>query len=261
MCEPVTSYNSSVKEDLTEIFLDAIDNVKDDQIYQIDDKPIDRDDDIFNFLYPNSRKFLPSSSLGRRLSIWSYIKEFVGKDLTRITLPISMNEPLSLLHKIPECYGVTDLMPFAVQASNPVDRLERLAAHFAVSQSSHSYRTYKPFNPLLGETFELQKPGKGLFLLTEQVSHHPPITAFYSQFPGFKGYGSFILRLQFSGNSVDAISDGIFTYEFADEDGYLKSIITVTPPISTTRNIMFGEFTYLFSKLLNPILYYNGTYI
>ena len=34
----------------------------------------------------------------------------------------------------------------------------------------------KPFNPLLGETFELV--GKDYRFLAEQVSHHPPITAF-----------------------------------------------------------------------------------
>jgi hypothetical protein len=35
----------------------------------------------------------------------------------------------------------------------------------------------KPFNPLLGETFEFVKPGKYKFF-AEQVSHHPPITAY-----------------------------------------------------------------------------------
>jgi hypothetical protein len=34
----------------------------------------------------------------------------------------------------------------------------------------------KPFNPLLGETFEFVNPGHHKYL-AEQVSHHPPITA------------------------------------------------------------------------------------
>lgn len=241
MCEPVTSSNAYEKEDLTEIFLDAID-IKDDQMHQINVQP-DNQDDVSNLLYPNARKVLPSPYSGRRLSIWSCIKEFVGKDLTRITLPISLNEPLSLLHKIPECYNLTELITFAIQASDPVERIVQLAAHFALSQSSHSYRTFKPFNPLLGETYELQKPEKGLFLLTEQVSHHPPTVAFYAQFPGLRGYGSYTLGINYRGNSVDAVSDGIFTYEFSDGDGCLKSVITVVPPVSTFRNIMFGEFT------------------
>ena len=35
----------------------------------------------------------------------------------------------------------------------------------------------KPFNPLLGETYELFIPGK-LKFIAEQVSHHPPISAY-----------------------------------------------------------------------------------
>jgi len=35
----------------------------------------------------------------------------------------------------------------------------------------------KPFNPLLGETFEFVSPGHYKYI-AEQVSHHPPITAY-----------------------------------------------------------------------------------
>jgi hypothetical protein len=35
----------------------------------------------------------------------------------------------------------------------------------------------KPFNPLLGETFEFVNPGHYKYI-AEQVSHHPPITAY-----------------------------------------------------------------------------------
>jgi len=37
--------------------------------------------------------------------------------------------------------------------------------------------TTKPFNPLLGETYELET--KDFYYLAEQVSHHPPVTANY----------------------------------------------------------------------------------
>ena len=39
------------------------------------------------------------------------------------------------------------------------------------------FSTWKPFNPLLGETYELVNDQ--LELLSEQVSHHPPISANY----------------------------------------------------------------------------------
>jgi len=37
----------------------------------------------------------------------------------------------------------------------------------------------KPFNPLLGETFEYEQDG--FRLLLEQVSHHPPISALHCE--------------------------------------------------------------------------------
>jgi len=41
--------------------------------------------------------------------------------------------------------------------------------------SSVINRTTKPFNPILGETWEFK--GKNFKFLSEQVSHHPPISA------------------------------------------------------------------------------------
>jgi len=38
----------------------------------------------------------------------------------------------------------------------------------------------KPFNPLLGETYELIEENKFKFI-AEQVSHHPPISAFFAE--------------------------------------------------------------------------------
>jgi hypothetical protein len=53
-------------------------------------------------------------------------------------------------------------------------------AYVAVSQASMFLqlvgRTSKPFNPLLGETYELVSPSFRYF--NEVVSHHPPVLAF-----------------------------------------------------------------------------------
>jgi len=47
---------------------------------------------------------------------------------------------------------------------------------FNVAQYKSSLnRTVKPFNPLLGETYELDRPTFRYF--SEQVSHHPPVSA------------------------------------------------------------------------------------
>lgn len=33
------------------------------------------------------------------LNLWSILKSFIGKDLTKIPLPVNFNEPLSMLQK------------------------------------------------------------------------------------------------------------------------------------------------------------------
>ena len=39
----------------------------------------------------------------------------------------------------------------------------------------------KPFNPLLGETYENIREDKGFKFIAEKVSHHPPIMACYAE--------------------------------------------------------------------------------
>lgn len=54
-----------------------------------------------------------------------------------------------------------------------VDPMERMAliAAFAVSgYSSTFFRTHKPFNPLLGETYECVREDKGFRFVAEQVN-------------------------------------------------------------------------------------------
>jgi hypothetical protein len=59
-----------------------------------------------------------------------------------------------------------------------------VAAHSLTLLTSIERNVTKPFNPLLGETFELVT--KDFKFIAEQVSHHPPITAFHCE--GNSGY-------------------------------------------------------------------------
>ena len=192
-------------------------------------------------LVPQNRTELPGRVPPYRFSIFSYIKDFVGKDLTKITLPVSLNEPTSSLQKFPEVFLYPEPLKQMVQPNiDPVSRLEYVGAHYAISQCSHSYRFYKPFNPLLGETYELRNDEKGFVFISEQVSHHPPIMAMQFQLPNFRGYGAIQLSLKFWGNSADALTEGGFTYEFLDSNGKIESVITFKSPITSGRNIIFG---------------------
>ena len=53
----------------------------------------------------------------------------------------------------------------------------KLVVSFMIGLGPLHLNMTKPFNPILGETFEVSIGGIPLYM--EQVSHHPPISAFY----------------------------------------------------------------------------------
>lgn len=66
----------------------------------------------------------------------------------------------------------------------------------------------KPFNPLLGETYELTRKDTGFHIVCEQVSHHPPISAYHGSSDHFEIDGSVHPKLKFWGKSIEVKPDG-----------------------------------------------------
>ena len=63
-----------------------------------------------------------------------------------------------------------------------------LVAAFNISQyASTEGRLSKPFNPILGETFEMRR--MGFDYIAEQVSHHPPISAYHIEGKNYTSSG------------------------------------------------------------------------
>ena len=59
---------------------------------------------------------------------------------------------------------------------DPIEKL-KFSTAFAITKFHLSGAQLKPFNPILGETFQC-KIADSMFYL-EQTSHHPPISNFY----------------------------------------------------------------------------------
>ena len=72
-----------------------------------------------------------------------------------------------------------------------------------------SYRVVKPFNPLLGETFEFIDEAKQFRFHAEQVSHHPPIGASHCDTPAWMYYQTQSVKTKFLGNSLDVTPIGV----------------------------------------------------
>ncbi|XP_016103081.1 oxysterol-binding protein-related protein 1-like [Sinocyclocheilus grahami] len=113
-------------------------------------------------------------------------------------------------------------------------------AAFAVSAVASQWeRTGKPFNPLLGETYELLREDLGFRWVSEQVSHHPPVSAFHAEGikSDFRFHGSIYPKLKFWGKSVEAEPRGIITLELPlHNEAY-----TWTNPTCCVHNIIMGQ--------------------
>ena len=65
----------------------------------------------------------------------------------------------------------------ATKEQDPIMRHALVAAFTATTLTICEKTATKPFNPLLGETFEFVNDD--FEYLAEQVTHHPPVTACY----------------------------------------------------------------------------------
>ncbi|KAK2740448.1 hypothetical protein FQN57_006075 [Myotisia sp. PD_48] len=138
-----------------------------------------------------------------KISLWAILKSMIGKDMTKMTLPVSFNEPTSLLQRVAEDMEYTDLLDTASDRLDSLERMVYVAAFAASEYASTIGRVAKPFNPLLGETYEYVRPDKGYRFFVEQVSHHPPIGAAHAESPRWDYYGESAVKSKFYGKSFD----------------------------------------------------------
>ncbi|XP_037527302.1 oxysterol-binding protein-related protein 11 isoform X2 [Rhipicephalus sanguineus] len=112
----------------------------------------------------------------------------LGMDLTKVALPSYILEPRSLLEVYADFMSYPDMFLRIVDGETPEERLvmvtEWLLCSLYATRKSRSAQ--KPYNPVLGEMFHCswQVAGVGdvgtqVTFVAEQVSHHPPVSAFY----------------------------------------------------------------------------------
>ncbi|KEH34851.1 OSBP(oxysterol-binding protein)-related protein 1C [Medicago truncatula] len=186
------------------------------------------------------RKKLPDPvEKEKGVSLWSMIKDNIGKDLTKVCLPVYFNEPLSSLQKCFEEMEYSYLLDQAYEWGKRGDSLMRIlyVAAFAVSAyASTEGRICKPFNPLLGETYEANYPDKGLRFFSEKVSHHPMIVACHCEGTGWKFSGDSNLKSKFWGRSIQLDPVGTLTLEFDDGEVFQWSKVT-----TSIYNLILGK--------------------
>lgn len=120
------------------------------------------------------------------LNLWSIMKNCIGKDLSKIPMPVNFSEPLSMLQRLTEDYEYANILDVAASCDDPCEQLAYVAAFTVSSYSTTSNRTGKPFNPLLGETYECDRMDDlGWRAISEQVSSNPGFTVIFLNFCDF----------------------------------------------------------------------------
>ncbi|KAF9229520.1 hypothetical protein BS17DRAFT_688488 [Gyrodon lividus] len=176
------------------------------------------------------RTHLPSGHVGDEGSLFAMLKKNVGKDLSTIALPVSFNEPLTLLQRTAEELEYHALLQQAVEASDPVGRMCFVAA-FAISSYAHTRHRSgrKGFNPMLAETFEDVR----MRFIAEKVSHNPVVIAYHAEGDGWELNATSAGKTKFWGKSLEIIPLGTTRLKIDDDNYEWK-------PSSFMRNLMMG---------------------
>ena len=126
----------------------------------------------------------------------------IGMDLTKIVLPTFILERRSLLEMYADFFAHPDIFTDISIKPTPEERMVQVLRWYLSSFSASRKSTVakKPYNPIIGEIFRCYYPvdnltsptsarpgpipwcgASDLVFLAEQVSHHPPVSAFYTE--------------------------------------------------------------------------------
>ncbi|CDW58950.1 PH and Oxysterol BP domain containing protein [Trichuris trichiura] len=184
----------------------------------------------------------------------------VGMDLTKFTLPTYILERRSLLEMYADFMTFPDLFGKIADAPTPEARMIAVLRWYMSMfyGGRRSGLAKKPYNPILGETFTCKykvldgdssqlivngsQPSAGVLpeeitFVGEQVSHHPPVSAFYVEYPSkqLQVNGQIWTKSKFLGLSMAVHNVGQTClsvlkhneeYIFDFPSGYGRSILT-----------------------------------
>ncbi|XP_051049421.1 oxysterol-binding protein-related protein 5 isoform X2 [Phodopus roborovskii] len=178
--------------------------------------------------------------------MWVLLRQLrPGMDLSRVVLPTFVLEPRSFLSKLSDYYYHGDLLSRAASEEDPYCRMKLVLRWYLSGFYKKPKGIKKPYNPILGETFRCRwlhpQTNSHTFYIAEQVSHHPPVSAFYvsNRKDGFCMSGSITAKSKFYGNSLSALLDGKAKLTFLNR----KEEYTLTMPYAHCRGILYGTMT------------------
>lgn len=190
---------------------------------------------------PPTRRHVIPLSVASPPSLISLVRKSVGKDLSMIAMPVTSNEPVTILQRMCEIFEYSELVDKAF--TYPEGSPERLLAIAAFANSylssgrAKERSARKPFNPLLGETYEMVRPEKGIRVITEKVSHRPPIMAIQAESSNWIMHYSPNPHQQFWGKSAEINNRGTARLTHLPS----REVFEWEQPTTFLRNVIAGE--------------------
>jgi hypothetical protein len=177
-----------------------------------------------------------------------------GKSIMSISLPITIFEPRSLLERLGDSYVFGP--HFLEKAGQIKDTLEqfKLAFTFLLTTLASDLNPEKPFNPILGETFQGVIGGCPVYF--EQISHHPPMAAFQMVGKHFSVEGYLEFNASISTNSVKCRKIGDFRVVFKNTG----TVIQAQFPTGVMSGTSFGKRTWQWTRKLQAYDLKNNYY-
>ncbi|KAJ6249101.1 oxysterol-binding protein [Anaeramoeba flamelloides] len=153
-------------------------------------------------------------------------------------LPVSLFEPRSYLERLVDNYAFAPyFIRLATETTNPIERM-KLFICTVISSLHLTTKQLKPFNPILGETYQGFFPD-GTKIYCEQISHHPPISAWEFIGPDNSYYlhGTGHWKASFKGYAVQGGQIGKTTLKFPDGN----EIVFAKGPTVWVKGLVWGD--------------------
>ncbi|KAG7465551.1 oxysterol-binding protein-related 3-like [Solea senegalensis] len=184
------------------------------------------------------RSMLPAPCPASSVSLWNILRNNIGKDLSKVSMPVHLNEPLNTLQRLCEELEYSELLDTANQTQDPFQRMVYVATFAITAYASTYFRAgSKPFNPVLGETYECDRADKGFRFIAEQVSHHPPVSTCHADSRNFSFWQDVRWKNKFWGKSMEIVPMGTTHVTLpAFRDHYEWNKVT-----SCIHNILSGQ--------------------
>lgn len=167
-----------------------------------------------------------------------------GANVIGMSLPVRIFEPRSQMERLLDNFqGFPKGCKKMLETDDPVERLKILVVSF-VSVIHHSMSQYKPFNPILGETYT-GKFDDETDIYLEHISHHPPICAYHFVNKRWTYSGKWAFNAEIGIKSIKPYNDGWGLLELEDGDKY-----ELMQPLATLGGMIAGSRTLKISGAL-----------